>query len=174
MIGKTVVALVLFGLAVVAEPPSFSAYRLVVERNIFDATRQPQREAPPREPEVRPPPPVAKTLALAGVFIADDRAVALFADARQAVVAIAVGQAVEGLTVAQVDSTGAELALGGERRLRVAVGERLSDGGEGVWTVVGRAAQAPSVQQEKTERQTASQAELLQRLMERRKRELGQ
>lgn len=174
MTGRISIALALLWLVAVAAPPSFDDFRLVLERNVFDATRQPRREAPP--PQIAPPPPapVAKTLTLVGVFIADERALALFVDAKRTSTVVALGEEVEGMALGALDSTGVEWHLDGGKTLRMAVGERLSDGGTGAWEVVGRSEQAPSVQQEQAERQAASQAELLQRLMERRKRELGQ
>lgn len=157
-----------------ADAPPFADYKLVIERNVFCATRQPYRAPDPESAVAKPPPPVAKTMTLAGVFLADDRTMALFVDGSRTCTNVTVGQEVSGLTVAEVTSTGVLLKVAADRELRVAVGEQLSDGGSGTWSVVGRAEQAPSAQAVKDERQAAAQADILQRMMERRKRELGQ
>ena len=158
-----------------ADAPAFADYKLVIERNVFSATRQPYQAPDPESAAAKPPPPpVAKTMTLAGVFLADERTVALFVDGSRTCSNVTVGQEVSGLTVAEVTSAGVLLKATGDQELRVAVGEQLSDGGTGTWSVVGRAAQAPSAQAVKDERQAADQAGILQRMMKRRKRELGQ
>lgn len=162
------------------EIPEFKHFDIVITRNVFDATRRPPREEakqPPPTPPARPRAPVrnARHVTLAGVFLADDRAVALLVEANGRCSNIPVGGEFENLTVTAVNSSGARLRSG-ETELTVAVGDRLSDGGEDKWTVVGgtQTSQAPSVQEVKTERKAASRAELLRQMMERRKRELQQ
>jgi hypothetical protein len=156
--------------------PSFDEFALILKRNVFDSTRVPYREPQPRvEPTPRPTPaplPTPKTMTLAGVFLADDRAVALFVGGDGACRNVAKGDQVEGLTVEAVDAEGVRLKTG-ERELKIAVGEQLSDGGKEQWSVVGQAAQAPSVDAVAEERKAADRNDLLKRLMERRKRELG-
>lgn len=175
ILGTVAIMGALVGLRASEEPPPFSDYKLVIERNVFNASRLPQREAEPAPVEVKPAlPPVAKTMTLAGVFIADERTVALFVDGGRTCTEATVGQAVGGLTVGEVTSAGVLLKVSDGQELRLAVGECLSDGGTGNWTVVGRAVQAPSAQTVIDERKAADQASILQRLMERRKRELGQ
>ena len=161
-------------LAVDEEIPEFGEFEIVVSRNVFDSTRRPRREEaePPAEPRDPPPPQrEARSLVLAGVFLPDDRGLALFVANGGICRNVEVGGEVEGMAVVAVDSGGARLRVG-EKEFAVAVGERLSDGGSDEWTVVGRAPQAPSVQQVADERKTADRAELLRQMMERRKREL--
>ena len=155
--------------------PAFADYEIVLKRNVFDANRQPYREPePPPVPVDKPePPPVAKTLTLAGVFMADARSLALFVAGDKTCTNVAVGEELTGLTILAVDSAGARLKAG-EKSIQVAVGEQLSDGGKGEWSVVGRAEQAPSAKAVVDEQKAASRAELLKRMMERRKREIGQ
>jgi len=155
--------------------PAFVDYEIVLKRNVFDATRQPYQEPKPAPaPIPKPaPPPVAKTLTLAGVFMADARSLALFVGGDKTCTNVAVGEELAGLTILAVDSAGARLKAG-EKSMQVAVGEQLSDGGKGEWSVVGRAEQAPSAKSVVDEQKAASRAELLKRMMERRKRELGQ
>ncbi len=175
ILGTMALAGALVGLRASEEPPPFSDYKLVVERNVFNASRMPYRAAEPAPVEVKPAPrPVAKTITLAGVFIADERALALFVDGGRTCTQAAVGQSVSGFTVAEITSTGVLLKLGDEKELRISVGDRLSDGGTGNWAQVGQVEQAPSAQTVIDERKEADKASVLQKMMERRKRELGQ
>jgi hypothetical protein len=152
--------------------PEFAEFEIVVKRNVFDSTREPERpqvERPqlPPQPARRP----ERTVTLAGVFVADERTVAVFVGTDGSCTDLTVGGELAGLTVAAVDSSGARMTVD-DRELTVPVGGKLSDGGEGTWTVVGQVEQARSVEAMEQEQSTAERGDLLKRLMERRKREL--
>jgi hypothetical protein len=156
------------------EVPGFDTFAIILKRNVFDPTRVPYREPEaPMPPAPKPAPaPSPKSVTLAGVFLADERVVALFVGSDGVCRNVGKGEQMEGLTIGDVDARGVRLKAG-DQELKVAVGEELSDGGKEQWSVVGRSAQAPSVDAAAQQRKEADRGELLKRLMERRKRELG-
>ena len=168
-------------------------YGLIVTRNIFDPNRRPYVAPPPR-PAFRPPPaaPPAppEVIYLAGAVISAADTVALFDGSKPEFrIAASKGDEIGGLTVREVRTTGVSLAAG-DVTLRLAVGESLRrNGSDSTWVVstdgfkpTGQPAAGPSRPAASAGSGTASAgggtsappSDLMQKLLERRKRELGQ
>jgi len=191
-----------------AEEPSssseegFGAFRIVVDRNIFD----PNREQPRPNPQTAPPPEQPDQLDLVGVLISEREAVAFFEGAgATGGGACKRGQTVGSYTVSAIDTSTVTLERAGEK-IQLAVGRRLNTWKNGKWEVVqapagssprsgagesadparDRQSSSPREKQgretnatdkkpgEKTGKEAGSSDDVLKRLMERRQKEMGQ
>ncbi len=166
-------------------------YRVIAQRNLFSPSRV---ATPPPTTTVVVPPPPAETVTLTGVVILDGQATALFAGSTADLSgACHTGDSLGTLRVATVSTAGVSVDAGGqEGTLRLAVGQSLrrTQGQPWQWSAAAPAAAAappPPAMPSATATATASPAatapapaaasadaaEILKRLIERRKKEMN-
>lgn len=171
--------------------PDFSAFQIVVDRNIFSPARQapvPEAERQAAAAEAPPPEFRGRTLRLMGTVVRNDLRVALFEGGGAPSDGVKPGETVAGYTVAGVRTHGVTLDGAGET-VELTVGAGLKEQEDGRWSVVDAVAAAtrspePSPSEEDKGAEATSETsnetdaggsnDLLERLRERRRRELGQ
>ncbi len=170
---------------------SYESFRIVVDRNIFDPGRSPGRPARSEAPEVQSQTPAQNDrVSLYGALIDGGTAVAFFSGTRDEYNRVArQGETIAGYRVIEIRTQSVELEKDGER-IDLPVGAGLSRPGEGGWTVITEspvldrepeAGRERSVEEARPRIETANESsqgseppvsDLMQRMMERRKREL--
>lgn len=176
--------------AVAADLPE--AYRVIAQRNLFSPSRV---ATPPPTTTVSVPPPPAETVTLTGVVVLDGQATALFAGSTADLSgACHAGDSLGTLRVTTVSTAGARVdADGQEGTLRLAVGQSLRrlQGQPWQWSAAAPALASavppppatpsaaatspasPSATAPATAAPSADAAEILKRLIERRKKEMN-
>lgn len=163
----------------------FSEFQVLIERNIFDSTRQPRRTFEKREesPTFRP-----KTVRLIGTWISQDYALALFdGDIDTPREGFSLGTSIVGHQIAEI-RTDAVVLLGEHGTLRVPVGAGLVSKEDGTWTVTtspqierpvapsagsSQAESGTEIAQKPSESAAPPESDAVARMRERRRRELG-
>lgn len=172
------------------EPSGFDAFRILIERNIFDSTRKPPSAVPAAGP-TPPPPPPRQVLRLMGTYLRDGRSFALFEGTEEVPIeALEKGGAIAEYRIKEIRVRAVVLA-NAQGTLEIPVGAGLNKGEDGRWTIVdkpvvnqpnpdtaGNAESKPSADGSASGTQEASgdkaESEALERLRERRRKELGQ
>ncbi|MFW5863874.1 MAG: hypothetical protein ACOCVT_00340 [bacterium] len=153
----------------------FSEYREIMENNIFDASRQPRREAPPPRPTPPPAPRVDK-IQLVGAMVTEDSAIAFFeSNMSEARGPKRADEKLDDLTLGQISTSGVEFHKGDET-LNLAIGQALERAEGEAWKNTGEIEikrDAPaSTSTKEAPIQADSPSDLLQKLRERRQQEL--
>jgi hypothetical protein len=169
--------------------PTFESFRIVVDRNIFDPNRRPSQPGQLFAPEKSPPP---DQLALVGALVNDEGAVAFFEGSKaEYSVDVKLGETIAGLRVAEIRTDWLTLE-NEDRQIELPVGSGLSKIGEGEWelssvdltsnmldlTSSSSAEDGTDASSTQTpfnaESASGSSSDLLEKLRERRRQELGQ
>jgi hypothetical protein len=114
--------------------PKAAPYALISKRNIFDATRQPERSKPAApKPEKAIPPPPAKTIEVTGCADNGSQRLVFFSSTEKEINGrAAVGESLGGMTLLKINGREVTVSLEGNE-LVCPVGGRLSDQGKGEW-----------------------------------------
>ena len=173
------------------QPPTtpaagFESYRVVVNRNIFDPTRRQRRETPPQPPPSAPAPaPARDHIDLTGVLLSPEATVAFFEGSREEHgKVLKTGDTIAQYTIARIQSD--RVVLSGDKgTLELPVGGSLQQTEDGAWQAQEReGALAKPVSLASGSAGTAaassgsgstssSASDLLKKMLERRKKELG-
>jgi len=179
-------------------PGSIESYRIIFQRNIFDPNRSASRAAPQVDKAVPPPPPPPpEWIDLTGVLMTAGGAVAFFeGSSRAGTGARGVGAEIGGMKIKNI-TPDEVILLAGQKTSNVRVGGRLERRNDAPWTLVGEAPRKPAgAPPRSVATGSASEtmapnnsgtsaapapssgkgppADLLKKLLERRKRELAQ
>ncbi len=174
-----------------SEGISYESFRIVVDRNIFDPGRSPGRPARFEAPDIQSQTPAQNDrVSLYGALIDGGTAVAFFSGTRDEYNRVArQGETIAGYRVIEIRTQSVELEKDGER-INLPIGAGLSRLGGGGWTITTELPvldRRPEASQERSGGEARPQAgpgngsgpgsaspvsDLMQRMMERRKREL--
>ena len=173
-------------------PVDFSAYKIILERNIFNASRQAQ-PLPGQRPraEIRP-----DRITLLGVLVDGKNSAAFFDGSRSEYTrAVRLGEAIADYRVVAIGTDKVKLA-DGKKEFEISVAARMEKIGDSPWTLAeGRSEPSEGRREERSSSATPSDgsksdsaisngdsesspqessSDLVKRLMERRRREMGE
>jgi len=182
------------------EAARFEDYRIILDRNIFDPTRRPPRPDQPVEErrEAPPPPAPEQRIGLSGVLLIDDRAVGFFTVNGDTGDPVETGTEIAGCLVEDLSTSGALLVCA-DQRLALPVGRLIKRRGDEPWAVseeriqvASRPSAPPSSSSssssygrpddrssndhdhgDRGEEMSGGERSMLERMMERRRRESG-
>lgn len=165
---------------------SSKPFEILNQRNIFDPTRKPFVDQPARTPE---PPRKADNISLVGVFIGNDKELAIFeSSVRGASGTYSEGDAIGGLKILSV-GTEHVLLQDGQRTLDLPVGLALSRRENEAWRLLGGGGSVTVASENETPGASADatsgtavtpppapagMSDIVKKMMERRQKESGQ
>lgn len=181
-----VAGVILFNVAQAAQPAGntnapasrdFSAFQIIADRNIFNASRVPRRPGQPSTP--RPTNKSAETFSLVGTMFSEKGSLAFFdGTGPEHRKAIKLDGAIAGYTVVQIDPKGVRL-VAGTNQVDLKVGNLLRHEEDGTWTLAagGALPQGGTKDDAATggspTTDGAGSNEVLKRLMQRRQQEMS-
>ena len=164
---------------------TFEAYRVVIDRNIFDPNRRQKREGPPPPAPAAAPAPAREHIDLTGVLLSAEATVAFFEGSREEYAKVLkAGDTIAGHTLTGINSDRVVFAKG-EGTFELPVGGRLKQTGDEEWQVqeregalgtqvsLGSGDSTSTTGSSGSDSTSSSGSDLLKRMLERRKKELA-
>lgn len=174
------------------DPANFDAFKIILERNIFNASRQAQ-PPPAQRPraEIRP-----ERITLLGVLVDGNNSAAFFDGSRSEYTrAVRTGEEIAGYKVVDIGTDKVRLA-NGDKKIEIRVASRMEKLGDNPWTLAeGGSGSSEFFREDGTSSRSMSDksqsdsaissgdgqsgsaepsSDLVKRLMERRRREMGE
>ena len=157
----------------------FARFELVLQRNIFDPERRPPVQLGVRKTETPPP---AHRIGLVGVYIDEEQRVALFAGSSgEYNLTLVTGESIAGFKVTSITTDNITLRKG-DREIELRVGASLRKQGDEDWELSNETGIAAALPTSNADFSTttvspggtdAARQEMLRKLIERRKQEVG-